>query len=278
MAKLQHLLSNRRFTAVGIALIALLIIGWYTISDPARLAASTSLTVSDHISATFCHRLTSHSFTIAGRQFPLCARCSGMYIGFMLVFLVLVLAGRERWAAFPRWPQMAALIGLVALMGIDGLNSLIASLPSGTPLYAPTNTLRLFTGLGTGLAMGSFLLPAVAQVLWRDALWRPILTSWRELFALIGVAGLIGLLLLGNFPPLSYVLALTSVVGVTLILAGINTIFVLVFTRRDGRAERWAQVALPLLLWLMLALSQIALGTTLRLTVLGTITGMPGLP
>ncbi len=272
-----QLFLTRRTTAVGIALLALLLLGWYTVSDPARLAISTPLTVGDYMGATFCHRLTSHSFTIAGRQFPLCARCSGMYVGFMVILTILLLAGRERWAAFPRLPHMLVLGGLVAIMAVDGLNSAMASLPFGTPLYAPTNTMRLFTGLGTGLAMGAFLLPAVAQVLWRGPTWKPIISSWSELAALIGLTGFIGFLLLGNVSTISYVLALASVAGVTLILTGINTIFILVALRRDSLAERWTQVLWPLGIGLLLALGQIALGTTLRLSLVGTITGMPGL-
>lgn len=277
MSTLPHFLTTRRTTAVGIALLTLLLLGWYTISDPARLAASTPLTVGDYMSATFCHRLTSHSFSIAGRQFPLCARCSGMYIGFMVILTVLLLAGRERWTAFPRLPQMVVLGGLVVIMAVDGLNSAIASLPIGTPLYAPTNTLRLFTGLGTGLAMGAFLLPAVSQVLWRQAIWKPIITSWAELAGLLSLTGFIGFLLLGNVSTVSYVLALASVAGVTLILTGINTIFVLVALRRDSVAESWTQALWPLGIGLLLALGQIALGTTLRISLVGTITGMPGL-
>ncbi|MCA9980794.1 MAG: DUF2085 domain-containing protein [Anaerolineales bacterium] len=277
MSNMQPFLTNRRATAVGIALLALLVLGWYVASDPLRLATHTPLTVGDYMGATFCHRLTSHSFTIAGRQFPLCARCSGMYIGFMVILTVLLLAGRERWLAFPHWPHMLALVGLVAVMGVDGLNSVLASFPGGTPLYAPTNTLRLFTGLGTGLAMGTFLIPAVAQVLWRDAIWKPVIGSWGELAGLIGLAGFVGLLLLSNVSAVSYVLALASVAGVTFILAGINVIFVLVIFRRESLAERWTQVVLPLGIGLVLALGQIALGTTLRLSLVGTITGFPGL-
>jgi uncharacterized membrane protein len=277
MAKVKAFLRGKRSTAVFIATLALLILGWYTISDPSRLAASSALTVSDHISATFCHRLTSHSFTVAGRQFPLCARCSGMYLGFMVMLIVLFLAGRERWAGFPRWPQMLFLVGLVGVMGVDGLNSVVASLPWGTPLYPPTNTLRLFTGLGTGLAMGAFLLPAVAQVLWDKISWQPILRSWWELAALVGVALFMGLLLVGNFPSVSYVLALTSVAGVTFILASINLIFLLVLTRRESLARNWWGALPPFGIALLLALGEIALGTTLRLALVGTITGMPGI-
>lgn len=277
MTKIQPFLTRRRTTAVGVAFLALLILGWYTASNPALLATSTPLTVGDYISATFCHRLPSHSFTIAGRQFPLCARCSGMYLGFMVILLVLLLAGRERWAAFPRGPYVVVLVGLVGIMGVDGLNSVAASLPFGTPLYTPTNNLRMFTGLGTGLAMGAFLVPAVAQVLWRKAVWQPIIKSWPEFLALLGVTAFTGLLLLSNLSGVLYVLALASVAGVTFILAGINTIFVLVALRRDGRAERWPDVVWPLAVGLLLALGEIVLGTTLRLSLVGTITGMPGL-
>jgi apolipoprotein N-acyltransferase len=83
--------------------------------------------------------------------------------------------------------------------------------------------------------------------------------------------------LVGNFPSVSYVLALTSVAGVTFILASINLIFLLVLTRRESLARNWWGALPPFGLALLLALGEIALGTTLRLSLVGTITGMPGL-
>ncbi|TLM98193.1 MAG: DUF2085 domain-containing protein, partial [Actinobacteria bacterium] len=91
-----------------------------------------------------CHQLPERSFFGGGYQLPVCARDTGIYVGFMVsLAVVAAIHRRERPRGFPR-PAVWALLGiLVALMGADGVSS-----------YAgwreTTNALRLATGLGVG--------------------------------------------------------------------------------------------------------------------------------
>ncbi len=39
----------------------------------------------------FCHRLPERSFFIKGKQFPICARCTGILIGYFLGLLWLII-------------------------------------------------------------------------------------------------------------------------------------------------------------------------------------------
>ena len=80
-----------------------------------------------------------------GRMLPLCARCSGIYLGIMLTLTALLLAGRQRYARFPNRRIMLILGLFVTLMAIDGFNSLAHDFGWGE-LYQPHNTLRLLTG------------------------------------------------------------------------------------------------------------------------------------
>lgn len=90
----------------------------------------------------FCHRLPERTFKIKGYYFPVCARCTGIYIS-MLIFLIL-----------SRNIQLntifSALIGitLIVPMGIDGTTQLLG-------LRISNNKLRLITGLlgGVGLVI-----------------------------------------------------------------------------------------------------------------------------
>ena len=38
-----------------------------------------------------CHQLSSHSLFIAGHQLPLCARCSGIYLGALVTLIMLLI-------------------------------------------------------------------------------------------------------------------------------------------------------------------------------------------
>jgi uncharacterized membrane protein len=262
---------------MAVAAAALLILGFYTVTDPHRLRDNRILDAADYAGYAVCHRITARSFTIDGRQVPLCARCTGMYLGAMLTFAVLGLAGRWRRAALPPWPILLVLLGFIGVMGIDGINSYTQFFPGVPQLYTSQNWLRLVTGMGTGLAMGSILFPALAQTLWWEQEQRPAVGTWRDLEGMLVAALLVTLLVLSNQPVLLYVMALISAVGVVLILGSINTMLLLIVLRRDARMTSWRGAAIPLLAGLFLAAVQISAIAWFRYQVTGMMTGFPGL-
>ena len=103
-----------------------------------------------------CAQLPSHSFFPGGQQLPLCARNTGIYLGFASTLLVLVVAGRTRVMRLPAVGVAVVLVLAVAMLGVDGFNSFFRDLQL-PHLYQPHNLLRLGTGLATGTAMASFL-------------------------------------------------------------------------------------------------------------------------
>lgn len=253
------------------------LMGFWTISDPSRLSASGILTAGDYAGAAFCHRIPVRSFMIAGRPVGLCARCSGMYLGFFIYLALVILAGRERWTAFAPVPILVLMLGFVGIMGIDGLNSYSHFFPNAPHLYTPNNTLRLFTGLGTGIAIGSFIVPAVYQTVWKEQVRQPAIGTLSELLSLLLVTILGGLLLLAEFPITTYVLAILSVLGLLFILTGINTILMLILTRRENTIQRWSQAIIPLTIGFGVACAEAAGLVALRIAFIGTIHGIPGL-
>lgn len=44
--------------------------------------------------AFMCHRMPERSFHFRGKQFPLCARCTGIMIGYIIGLLILATYGR----------------------------------------------------------------------------------------------------------------------------------------------------------------------------------------
>lgn len=208
----------------------------------------------DAIAYAVCHRLPSHSPFFGGVQFPLCFRCSGMYLGALATLLLLAWRA-PRHSGFPqKWT--AAFVGLAfAVFALDGLNA-FAFDTLGRALYPPHNTLRLFTGFGAGLAIGSVLYPIVQQTFWRDARPAPALTLPRLAALLIILAALAGVML-WRPPALLYPLAVLSSGTVLLLLTLIYTAFVLGMLRRDGQAQRLGELTWPLLVGLLLALLQI---------------------
>ncbi len=269
--------NRQRWWVFAVVIGALLLMGFYAATNPEWLHDHAPLDGADIAGYAFCHRITDRSFTIAGRQMPLCARCTGMYLGAILVFLVLGLAGRGRWSKMPPNQVLLVLLGFVALMGLDGLNSYSHFFDQLPHLYAPQNWLRLVTGMGTGLAMGLFVYPAMTQTLWREQENRPVIGSWAELAGLVFVAGLLILLILSNQAPFLYVLGLMSAAGVVLILTCLNSLVLLILLKREAQADNWRQAAGPLLIGLTLAIVQIGVIGIVRFSLTGTMTGFPGL-
>ena len=269
--------TRRRALALGVVLLAVAVMGWYAVTDSSHLAHDLVLTGGDYVGAALCHRITARSFVINGRQLPLCARCTGMYLGVAITFVALLLARRERRTDLPPLPILLVLVGLIGAMGIDGVNSYTHFFPNFPHVYEPRNWLRLVTGMGTGLAMGLLVFPALMQTLWRNGNGRSIIENGRELLAMLLLAGTAVLLVLSNQPTILYVMALVSVAGVLMIVTSLNAVLLLMLFKRDGRAVRWQETAVPLLISLTLAVLELGSIAILRLNFTGTITGFPGL-
>lgn len=86
-----------------------------------------------------CHQLGSRSFFVKGYQLPVCARCTGIYIGFFIGFLFEV----------PSSYLYALFLALTPLI-LDGTLQLLTS-------YRSNNPKRLVTGLLFGLALQGIL-------------------------------------------------------------------------------------------------------------------------
>ncbi|HLT24041.1 MAG TPA: DUF2085 domain-containing protein [Ignavibacteria bacterium] len=103
-----------------------------TVNSPKKIKLSDIALVS-------CHRIPSRSFFYKGKQFPVCARCTGTYIGFLsmpfFVFDLIYLS----WL----WTFIFILPTIV-----DGLTQAFMNRESN-------NTLRLITGFTYGVGLMS---------------------------------------------------------------------------------------------------------------------------
>ncbi|MFN2189407.1 MAG: DUF2085 domain-containing protein [Candidatus Promineifilaceae bacterium] len=268
---------SRRAIPLIVAILALGILGFHTVTDVGRVNHSTLLGAADYVGSAVCHRITERSFSIAGRQLPLCARCTGMFLGITLTFAVLSLAGRKRWINLPPVKIIVALLVFIGFFAFDGVNSYLHFFPNAPHLYEPHNWLRLLTGMGAGLALGTIVYPALGQTLWKYQIFRPSIGTFLELALLVILALItIALILTGN-EILLYIFGLASAAGVVIILSSIGTMMILIITKKDARAERWRDVVLPLAGGLAFALIQIGIISYARIAITGTITGIPGL-
>jgi len=224
----------------------------------------------DAIGYAVCHRIDLRSFHLGTRQLPLCARCSGMYLGALVAFVGLLAQGKARFGGFPRTALLVMFGVFAAAWAVDGLNSYLTLIPGAPHAYEPNNVLRLGTGLLMGLTMGTIVFAGFNQNAWRDWKKEPAVGSFREAGVLIVLAAGVGLLVLTENPFVLYPLALLSAAGVLVVLGLVYSVVALLVLRRENRIDSWAGLALPVGIGLGLALLQIALLDLARLSLTGT--------
>ena len=204
-----------------------------------------------------CGQIPSHSFIIGGRQLPLCARCTGTYLGALLGFWGLAVLKRQRASGLPPSGILASLISFIVLWGIDGLNSFLDLLPNFPSLYEPHNLLRLITGILQGLALSIIVYPLFSFLLWKEADAAGAIRNWRELGYLLLPAALLTWIVQTQAGFLLYPVATLSILGELAMLTLVNTMVILIVTRRESKAASWRDALLPLLLGLLAAFFEI---------------------
>jgi uncharacterized membrane protein len=121
-----------------------------------------------------CHQIPARSFLGGGVQLPVCARDTGIYVGFVLSMLVMGALDRgRRRSELPPAPVLAIAGALVLAMAWDGVTSY-------TGLRTTTNDLRLATGLMCGWALPSVVVPLLNSQLWKRFDPGRVLSGWRE--------------------------------------------------------------------------------------------------
>jgi len=179
-----------------------------------------------------CAQLPGHMLMPAGVELPLCARNTGIYTGVLLGMALLVARGRWRWAAFPPRRCVAVLLVLVAAMVADGANSVLNDL-SLPHLYAPSNALRLLTGMGAGMALAALAMPIVASGLWYRRIAHPSVGGFADLGTYLAAGLAVALLILTQWAPLLYPIAIVSTVGLLFTVCTMNVVLMTMVLRLE---------------------------------------------
>ena len=212
-----------------------------------------------------CGRLPDHSLHIAGRQLPLCARCTGTFLGTLLGFGSLLVLGKRKTAQMPPAAVVGLLVGFIFLMAVDGVNSYLSLLLNRPLLYTPHNLLRLATGTLHGLALSIIVFPIFNFTLWKEPDKKPALSGFRELGLILLVLVVPTVLLVQTeLDVLLYPVATLSVMGVLAILTVVNSMVVIIAIRREAEAVAWWDAGLPIALGFAATMVELAIIALLR--------------
>jgi uncharacterized membrane protein len=226
----------------------------------------------DAVGYAVCHRIDERSFHIHGRQMPLCARCTGMYLGAMIGLGYQSITARKR-TGLPPWRVIAFLGLLVIAFGVDGVNSYFHLFPGFKGLYEPQNWLRLLVGTGMGVGLSAILFPAFNQSAWKDGIDRPAISGFRSLGVILTLAVSVDLLVISELSPAVYLLSLVSAGGVLVLLTIVYTMVFLMLFRHENLYERLTQMWMPIAAGFLMAILQIITLDIVRYWLTGTWSG-----
>jgi uncharacterized membrane protein len=259
-------LHNLPFRWFIVAVVFLVVVIW-GLNTPEGLLGK-----ADAIGYAVCHRIDLRSFHLGERVLPLCARCSGMYLGVIVGLVYQAITGRRR-TGLPPLPVIIVLLVFVGAFGVDGGNSYLALIFGDGLLYTPTNTLRLFTGTGMGLVIVSALFPAFNQTVWRDWIDQPAIQSFSSFAVMVFAAVFVDILLLLEIPKLLYILALLSAAGVLVVLTMLYSMIFLMVTRKENEFVNFVQLSFALVVGFGVGLMQIGFIDLIRFWLTGTWDG-----
>jgi uncharacterized membrane protein len=191
-----------------------------------------------------CHQLPEHSLFVGGHQLPLCARCTGTYLGALWALLFFLWRGRSRSSWLPPLRIVAVLVLFFLFWAVDGTNSYVHYVTGSQILYAPSNWLRLASGMANGVTLSALLFPLFNFTLWQVPQQSQVIHDGTELAGLLLSLLALGWILQLNIAALSSALVFLSLAGVLIMLAMVNAMIALLLLRRENSARNWRQ-ALP---------------------------------
>mgnify|MGYP000864405230 FL=1 len=218
-----------------------------------------------------CHQIDSHTLTIGDRLLPLCARCTGIYLGALLGLLYL--SRKDRPSGSPSRPKLLILAALFLVFVMDGVNSMLTTFLHVAPLYTPLNTLRLATGLLMGMLLAQLLLPLWNQTLWKETNPAPVFSKWRQLAFLLLIETVAGLLVWLDIPLLYYPIAILSVGTIFVILSMVYSLLWCIILNKENSLTKTRDGINLYLLGAICAFVQIGLMDLLRYNLTGSWSG-----
>jgi len=218
------------------------------------------------VGSSVCHQIPSHSLIHNYLQFPLCARCTGLYIGCLVSLIYYFTQGKRK--SLPERPYRYALLFFFILWAGDGLNSFLNDLLNRIILYETTNITRLVTGFGMGLVMSTALMTLFNTVVWKDAENSALLQNITQIFFYAFTSLFFGWMLLHPSKFFFNIMSLASIITVLIVISMLYMIFWVIILKKENQFKSFPQLIPYILVGLATALTQVYLLNMLRSQVL----------
>ena len=138
------------------------------------------------IGSLVCHQISERTIYLDNLPLPVCARDTGIYMGFFIAFVFCIAKGRLKSDKPPDFSISIVLVLMMIPMMIDGTSSYIG-------LRRTDNTVRLITGLFFGMPIPIFLVPAANFKVF-ETNSNAVIKHWGELL-ILGIVSLLAAIL-----------------------------------------------------------------------------------
>jgi uncharacterized membrane protein len=218
-----------------------------------------------------CHQIESHTLVVNDKFLPLCARCTGTFIGVLVGWLYL--SSKQKRGGIPSVSKIVLFGVFFLAFVLDGVNSTLSILPGIHPIYTPSNPLRLATGLGFGLVLAVLVKTLWNQTLWKDSSSLPVLISWKQTAGIILILAAIWLFVLSNIPYSFYPIAIFSTLGIFVILTIVYSLLWCIILKRENLLKTFQDGIRIYLAGAISAIVQVGFMDLLRFWLTGTWQG-----
>ena len=259
---IEKLKQNKKLYILAVLLAAGIFLTWNLLSySPSGCYAKAF-----SIGSSVCHQIPSHSFSVGAIQFPVCARCMGLYMGSFIGIVYAFLSGKK--TAIPKTKYIVFLAVLFLLWAGDGLNSLISDFLAKPFLYQSSNLSRLITGYGMGLVMSTALVTLFNFTIWKTGKKTPVLESVFQIIGYGILSALSSLLILTSGPVIFQAAAYITIFTVLSIITLLYSIFWVIFLKKENQFTSWKDIGVYFLAGYSTAIAQILLLIALRIKIL----------
>jgi len=224
------------------------------------------------MAASVCEQNPFHTLEIGGRLLPLCARCTGTFLGAFISLCYLSAWGRAERA--PRLWKCLLLGAFAAAFLLDGVNSTLATFFPKYSLYMPNNSLRFITGMGMGTGVGALIWPIWNDTIWSDLKERPLFEHKLAFPGLLLVETAVTALVLIKIDWLYYPVAVLSSLAAPVLITSIYSLLWIVGLKRENRVNCWKELIRFLELGAICMIVQVGLIDLLRFALLGSWQGI----
>jgi len=258
----EKLKRNKRLGILAILLTTAFFLTWNLLSQSPSGCYGKIFSIGSSV----CHQIPSHSFIIGSVQFPVCARCTGLYMGSFIGIVYAFLSGKKK--GVPKTKFIVFLGFLFLLWAGDGLNSLISDFLNKPFLYQTSNLSRLITGYGMGLVMSTTLVTLFNLTIWKTGKNTPVLGSVYQIIGYGILCAISSALVLISGPILFQAAAYITILTVLSIISLLYSIFWIIFLRKENQFTNWKDVFVYIIAGYSTAIGQILLMIALRNNIL----------